>query len=168
MLSHQELNPCLHTQSFASRPPVSDDGSFSKGTTCGTGRLGSKISSSANKESPKYAPIISNTYPENPPYTIETNDNLPTPDTDSFPEISALDTDSLLDKISKSTNENCSKLAQRPGSGTRPERLSTANIQAVKQKGSNAYFSEINNGNFPVPDIALPPQNFQHQPAQAQ
>ncbi|KAJ9084350.1 hypothetical protein DSO57_1025453 [Entomophthora muscae] len=133
--------------------------------THNTGSLDGKINSPANEKSPKPASVLRNTCPENPSYTIATNYNPPTLDARSFPEVAAKDTGSLLGKISNSTNENYPKLAQSPGSGTGLEHLSNANIQVVKQKGLKAYFSEIVNGNPPVPD-ATPRSRCQ--PTQAQ
>ncbi|KAJ9057867.1 hypothetical protein DSO57_1018319, partial [Entomophthora muscae] len=122
---------------------VPNDGSYPEVTTCNTGGLGGKISNPANEESLKPAPVISDTFPTNPSYTIAFNDNLPAPDARSFPEIPT-----------------------RSGAGSKY--LSNANYQVVKQKSSKAYSAEIVNGNPPVPDVTLTSLESQLQPTQAQ
>ncbi|KAJ9085329.1 hypothetical protein DSO57_1015140 [Entomophthora muscae] len=99
-------------QSFASKLPVPDNGSFPEVMTCSTGSLGGKISNPANEKSPKPTPILSNTFPENLSYTIPTNNNPHALDARSFPEIPTHSAGGPLGKISKSTNGNCLKPAK--------------------------------------------------------
>ncbi|KAJ9061766.1 hypothetical protein DSO57_1017346 [Entomophthora muscae] len=99
-------------QSFASTLPVPDNGIFTEVMTCNTGSWGGKISNPTNKKSIKPAPVLSNTFRVNPPYTIATNNNPSALDSRSFPEIPTHSAGGLLGKISKSTNENCPKPAQ--------------------------------------------------------
>ncbi|KAJ9086441.1 hypothetical protein DSO57_1004164 [Entomophthora muscae] len=144
------------SQSFARKLLVPDYGSLPKVTTCNTGSLDGKISNPINDEFLGPAPTQSDTCPANLPYTIATNDNLPAPDAGNFPKILTHDTDRLLGKISKSTNENCPEPAQIPGNGVVPAYLPNTNYQVVKQKRLKAYSAEIANSNPPVPDFTLP------------
>ncbi|KAJ9088034.1 hypothetical protein DSO57_1027128 [Entomophthora muscae] len=125
-------------QSFASNLPVPDNESFPKVTTCNTGILGNKISNPANEESLKLAPVLSNTCPENSPFAITTNDNLPYLDARSFPKIPKCDTNRPLNKKIKSTNEKCPKPSHILGNGTGPEYLPNVNYQVVKQRAQRS------------------------------
>ncbi|KAJ9088506.1 hypothetical protein DSO57_1022380 [Entomophthora muscae] len=75
-------------QRFSSKLPVPDDRSFPKVTTCNTGSLGGEISNPTNEKSPKPAPVLRlDNCSANPSNTIASNDNPPTPNARSFPEV---------------------------------------------------------------------------------
>ncbi|KAJ9063433.1 hypothetical protein DSO57_1000026 [Entomophthora muscae] len=120
--------------------------------------LGSEISNPANEKSLVPVCILRLvTCSENPPSTISTNNNPPTPDAISFPDIPAYDTGRLGNKINNSTNENCPKPAQSLENGINPEHLLNTNYQVDKQKSSKDYSAEIANDNLLVPDAPYHP-----------